>query len=250
LAAWPWAIASWKVDLALALVERPQLSRAVVDDADGGGKAQFDGPARDHEGVIGVLHSPAHNTIDVGMEQAVLCQQAEFPVEHLQALLRHLVRHHVVDGDLQMIQAGAVETLDTVGGQQVAVGDQSGDRPIAADSRDDLVQVRVQQRLSSADGDDGRSQPAEVVDAGQHLLGVDGLGDVVVFIAISASQVAAPGRDDVSHHGVARVDGPPGDHRQLADPALEGCPVAPCPETVVRHASMYSPIRSDDMQTA
>ena len=56
----------------------------------------------------------------------MLRQDFQLLIEHLQAFLRNIVRHYVVDRNLQVIQAGAVQALHPLGNQQIAVGDHSG----------------------------------------------------------------------------------------------------------------------------
>ena len=64
-----------------------------------------------------------------------------------------------------MLEAGAIQPLDPLGGQQVSVGDHAGDHAVRADVRDDLVEFGMQQRLAAADGDDGGAQLGQMVDA-------------------------------------------------------------------------------------
>ena len=78
-------------------------------------------------------------------------QQLQLPVQHLEAFLRDLVGHDVVDRDLQVLQAGAVQALDAVRGEQVAVGDQAGDHAVPADAPDDVVELGVKQRFTAAE---------------------------------------------------------------------------------------------------
>ncbi len=108
------------------------------------------------------------------MKFGVLGQHLELLVQHLQALLRDVVRLHVVDRNLHVIQAGAVQALDAVGHQQVAVGDHAGDDAAAAHGGDDLVQIRVQQRLAAGKRDDAGAQVGQLVDAADHDVGRDG----------------------------------------------------------------------------
>jgi len=74
------------------------------------------------------------------VESRVLGQHTQFLVEHFEALLGNVVGHDVVDGDLQVIEPRAVEALDALGGEQVAVGDHAGDHAVAANARDDQIQ--------------------------------------------------------------------------------------------------------------
>jgi hypothetical protein len=133
------------------------------------------------------------------------------------------------------LTTGAVEALDAVGGEQVAVGDETGDCAVAADAANELVELGVQQGLAAADGDNRGTETAEVVDALEHDFGVNRAGGVVVFVTVGASEIAAADGDDVRHDGVAGVSGAPGEHSDLAQPALQRRPVPPRAETMVRH---------------
>src|ERR1035441_6958711 len=90
-----------------------ELSVAIVNDADGGGESQFQRPPADHQGILGGVNAAADHRVDVDVKIGVFRQQEQFAVEHLQALLGNGVRHDVVDGDLQMLQAGAIERKST-----------------------------------------------------------------------------------------------------------------------------------------
>ncbi len=107
----------------LALAQRLQLSVAVVQNPDGGREAQLQRPVRHGERVLGIADAAAEHGIDVHVKLGVLGQQRQFLVEHLEALLRNVVRLHVVDADLQVLEPGAIQPLDAIGHQQVAVGD-------------------------------------------------------------------------------------------------------------------------------
>ena len=81
--------------------------------------------------------------------------------------------------------------------QQVSVGDQAGDHAVLADAADDVVELRMQQRLAAADGDHGRAQLAQLVHAAEHGLERHRLGEIVVLVAVFAGQIAAAHGDDV-----------------------------------------------------
>ena len=100
-----------------------------MDDAYRGFESQLQRPAGDGQGVFGMGHAAAEHGVDVDIEVRVFRQPLQFAIEHLQAFLRDLVRRHVVDGDLQMFEAGAVQPLDPIRGQQIAVRDDGGDGP-------------------------------------------------------------------------------------------------------------------------
>ena len=86
----------------------------------------------DDQRVVGIAEAAAHHRVDVDVKLGVLGQHLELLVEHLQALLRDVVGIQVVDGDLHVVEAGAVKALDPLDVEQVAVGDHAGDGAGAA----------------------------------------------------------------------------------------------------------------------
>ncbi len=82
--------------------------------ADGAGEAEFEGAAGHGQGVFGNSYAAAQDRIDVDLKFGVLGEQDQFLVEHLEAFLRSLVGHGVIDADLQVIEAGAIELPDAV----------------------------------------------------------------------------------------------------------------------------------------
>ena len=183
----------------LALVRRKglELAVAIVNDADRRGESQFNGSARDGEGVFGMMDAAAQHGIDVDVKIGVLGEQLQFLVEDLQAFLRDFVGLRVVDADLQEFETGGVETRDAIRSEQIAVGDHAGNHAVAANAADDVVEFGMQQRLAAADGDDGRTEGGEAVDAAEHLVERDGLREIVVFVAIRAREIAAADGNDV-----------------------------------------------------
>ncbi len=67
------------------------------------------------------------------MKIGVLGEHLQLLVENLQALLRDLVGHHVVDRDLHVVEAGVVQALDSIRHQQIAVRDHARNRTGLAD---------------------------------------------------------------------------------------------------------------------
>ncbi len=151
------------------------------------------------------------------MKIGVLGQQLQLFVEHLEALLRNIVGHDVVDRNLQVVEPGVVQALDAVGHQQISVGDHAGDHAAAADARDDQVQIGVEQRFAAADGDDVGAQIGQAVEPLVHGLDGHGLRDIVVFVAVAAGQVAAAHGNHVRQHGVIRRSQSLEDHAPFAD---------------------------------
>ena len=192
------------VDTQLLRRERHHAAVAVVDQADRRRQTQFDRPLRDRQGVPGIAQVAAEHRVDVDAERGVLRQHLQLRVEHLQALLRRVVRRHVVDADLQVIQLGVVEALDALLVEQVAVGDQSGKRAGCADVPDELIEVRVQQGLATTDLDVRRAQPSQVVDTLAHGRQWHRRRMFVVLVAVGARQVAAADRNDLGEDRMTR----------------------------------------------
>ena len=57
---------------------------------------------------------PPTTELTVTSNSRVLGEPAQLLIEHLQALLRHVVWHDVVDADLEVVESGSVQTLDAV----------------------------------------------------------------------------------------------------------------------------------------
>src|SRR5271163_2840952 len=93
------------------------------------------------QGVFGIAHAAAKHRVDVHVKFGVLGKQREFLVQNFQALLGDVVRHHVINADLQVFEAGAVEAFDSIRDQEVAVGNQSGHHSVLADAGDDGVEI-------------------------------------------------------------------------------------------------------------
>ena len=123
------------------------------------------------------------------MEFGVLGEHHQLFVQHLEALFRHLVRLHIVYGNLHVVEAGLVQPLDPGFIQEVAVGNHSGYRP---------------------------GLPPQVVDAPEHLVERHRLADLVVLVAVPATQIAEPRRHNLHQNRVSRMQQRAGHHPQLA----------------------------------
>src|SRR5579862_173253 len=98
------------------------------------------------------MNAAAHHRIDVHVKFGVLCQQLQLLVQDLQTLLGNVVRSYVVHADLHVLETGPIQSPDTVGRQQVPVGDHAGDCAAAADVGDDLLDIRMQHGLAAKIG--------------------------------------------------------------------------------------------------
>ena len=105
------------IDRPFLLLQGPQLSLPVVDDAQGAGETQGDRPARHLQGVLGEADAGTDDRVDVDREIGVLGQHHQLSVQHLEAFLGDIVRVDVVDAYLQVLQPGLVEPFDALGAQ-------------------------------------------------------------------------------------------------------------------------------------
>ena len=125
---------------------------------------------------------------------ACSASHCSFVSSSAQALLRHFVRLDVVDADLQVVEPGVVQRLDSLRREQVAVGDQSGDHAVRPDAADQGVEIRMEHRLAAAERDDRRAEVGQLVDPREHRVGRHRLGHLVVLVAVAAVDVAAADR--------------------------------------------------------
>jgi len=158
-----------------ALAQRLKLAVAVVQNANCGRESELDRAVRHFQGILRAVNSAAEDGIDVYVKLGMFSEKLELLIEHLQALLRDVVGHHVVDADLQILKSRAIQPIDSRGSEQIAVGDHSGDTAICANALDDGVEFRVQKRFAAADGDDAGAHRAEAVYAAEHFFRRDGL---------------------------------------------------------------------------
>src|SRR4029077_2913285 len=125
--------------------ERFQLTLAVMQDAHGAGEAQFLRAACNLQSVLRIFHAAAQHGIDINLKHGVVSEQLQFLIEDFKALHGTFIHHGVVDADLQVFEARAIEALDAFGGEEIAVGDHSGKDSVFAHARDDQVKLRMQE---------------------------------------------------------------------------------------------------------
>jgi len=139
------------IDAAFLFAQRLQLPVAIVNDADRRCEAQLDRTLSDYQRVLRMRDPAANHRVDIHMEVGMLGQELQFLVQDLQALLRDVVGVYVVDGNLQPLEAGAVQALNAFRNQEIAVGDETGDHPVGTDATDDVIEFGVHQRLAAGD---------------------------------------------------------------------------------------------------
>src|SRR5271165_2319467 len=91
-----------------------------------------------------VVDATANHRVDIYVEVGVFGQQLQLLVEHLQRLLGNVVGHDIVDTDLEVIEAGAIQPLDAVGRKQIAVRNNGGDDRVLANVSNELIQLGMQ----------------------------------------------------------------------------------------------------------
>ena len=73
-------------------------------------------------------------------------------------------------------------------------------------ARHELVELRVQEWLTSGQGHDQGAELRQVIDARvEHVLR-DGLRNIVELVAVAAGQVAAPGHDELCQKRASDVE--------------------------------------------
>src|SRR5579875_2288115 len=156
-----------------------------------------------------MVNAPAQHGIDIDVKVRVLRQNLELFIEHLQAFFGDIVGHDVVDADLQVIQPGFVQLLYATVRQQIAVGNEPGEQRVLTDGADDFVQVRMQQRLAAAEGNDAGFEAAEQRDAVTNGIERHGFRVAVVLVAIGAGEITAADRDNMRHDRMVRTHSAP-----------------------------------------
>ena len=184
-------------DASLRIIQRPQPAASVMNNADRGRESQGACPSGDRNCIFWIADPAADDGIDGDVEGSTAGKPAQLLIEHLETLLRNVVGDHVVDADLQVIESGAIQPRDAFLREEVAVGDERGDHPAAANTADDLVELRMEQGLAAAECHDARAQDGESIDAAENISRSDRLGMIVVFVAIGAGQVATAHRDQM-----------------------------------------------------
>src|SRR5262245_1333161 len=102
-------------------------------------------------------------------------EELQFFIEYFQALLRDIVGLDVIDADLQVIQAGLIESFDAVNRQQISVGDQRRQDAVASNAVDDLIEIGMEQRLTTADCNRCCAKFSKSIDSPEHLIRRDRL---------------------------------------------------------------------------
>jgi len=132
------------INIALFDIEGLELPAAVMNNSDGRGEAKRERTTADRQGVIGIANPTTDHGINVHVKVGVFRQQLQFFIQHLQAFFGDIVRHYVINTDLKMFKPGAIQPLNALGGEQVAVGDQARESTVLSHPGDDVVKLGVQ----------------------------------------------------------------------------------------------------------
>ena len=231
------------IDRSFSLVQGPQLAVPIVNDAQCAGEAQGDSPAGHLQGVLGEAYAGTDDRVDVDRKVGVLGQHHQLPVQNLEAFLGDIVRVDVVDADLQMLQAGPIELLDALDTEQITVGNQPCHHFSQPYPPHHGVQLGVQHRLPSADGDHGGAQSGQMVDPTHHILDGHRRRDLVELVAVGAGKVAAADGDEVGQHRMPGGKQGFGNHAPFPDTPVrrQECPANPCSVT---HVHSFVPVLS------
>jgi hypothetical protein len=104
------------VYFAMIAAQRLQLPAMIVQNAQRTGEAKRPRAPGNRQRIAGIANARAQHGVDRDPEFGMLLQPFQLAVQHLQALFRDFIRPRVVDADLQVIQAGAIEPLDAFPG--------------------------------------------------------------------------------------------------------------------------------------
>ena len=99
---------TYRVPVGTLILQRLELSTVVMDDANCGFEPQFQRPACNGKGILGILDASSKNGVDIDIEFGILGKPLKFFIKDFQAFCRDSIRLHVVNADLQMLKTGTV----------------------------------------------------------------------------------------------------------------------------------------------
>src|SRR5215213_11522845 len=208
-------------DLALDSLKRLEGPHPVVNYPERAGKAELPCASAHYEGVFRALDSAADHRIDVYLELGQLAQPPELLIDHLEALLRHVVGRDVVHADLQVFQPHIVQLEYSLPREQIPICYQPGQHSALPDPGDRLFDPGMEKRLAAAERDGGRAELGQPVDAAEEVFEGDRGRVVVILVAVAAGEIASPDRDQVSEYRMIRRKEPTGEKGELSVIALE-----------------------------
>ena len=104
------------IDFALFRLQRFELPATVMDDADRRSKSKLQSARSHYHGVLRIVNASANHGVDVDMEDSMLGEQLQLLIKDLQTLFRDVVRLHVVDRNLQVVEPGIIQPMNAFGG--------------------------------------------------------------------------------------------------------------------------------------
>jgi len=209
------------VDPLFEAIQRLHRAIAVVDDSQRTLKSKLNSTMGDLFGILGISNTSAYDRIDVDDKLGKFLQVFELFVEDFQALDRHVVRLDVIDAYLKVIQAGLIQRDDLFGREQISVRDHPGNHAVMAYPLNDALYFGVEQGLTTTNCNDGGSQTCEEVDAPQHGIYRNRRRKIVILVAISTSEIAAAGGDNMGKQYMIGGRQSAKNHLPFAPPELQ-----------------------------
>ena len=78
------------------------------------------------------------------MKVSILRQNLKLSIQNFKAFFRDIVRHDVIDADLEVVETRIVQALDALGREQISVCDQAGQGGISSNTANDVIEVRME----------------------------------------------------------------------------------------------------------
>ena len=213
-------------DCSLRIIELQQAARSVVNDSDRCRETEIAARFAIVNASSGFLMPPPTTEFMVTSNSASSARHCSFWSSTFRLFFDTSSGHDVVDADLKMIEAGAIQTLDTVASQEIAIRDQRGDHATLADMVDDLVEVGMKQRLAPAQRHNAGAQCDKSIDAMTDVRRRDRRRTVVVLVTVGAREVTAPDGDEMCRDWPVAKAQRPHQHASLAESPI-GSPKTP-----------------------
>ena len=141
------------INTAFFVAQRLHLPAAVMNDADGRTESQRNRALANSQRILWITDSASDDRIDIHMKVGMFGQQLQLAVQNFQTLFRNVIGIHVIDGNLQPLQPGAIQTPNAIRNQQIAVGNEPRNHAIGPNAPDHLIKLRMQQRLAAGNRD-------------------------------------------------------------------------------------------------
>src|SRR5439155_21714883 len=103
----------------------------------------------------------------------------------------------------------------------ITVSDNAGNHDVRPDTRSGLLDLQMHHGLAATDRDDGYLEILTPVDTADHLVGRNRWRKIVVFVAITAGEIAPARWYNVGKQYVFGGGQPPGYHLKFSPPQLE-----------------------------